>query len=137
MRLIYLSPEFYNKYGNCKEILKKQDRPYVYLEVEIEGTSFAIPFRHHISHKHAFITYDDCGLDYTKAVVISTPDYIGAGTPNVNRDEYKLIRRSEQQIYTGFARYIRIYKRAVKAPENPNNARIIQYSALQYFDELK
>lgn len=71
MRLIYLSQAFYDRYGDCPEILKKRTRPYACLTIRIEEMTVAIPFRHHIAHKYAFRTYGDCGLDYTKAVVIA------------------------------------------------------------------
>lgn len=65
----------------------------------------AIPFRHHIAHKYAFRTYGDCGLDYTKAVVIADERYIDAGRAQIeHRDE-------------------------------PCYSNIIRYSSLQYFEE--
>lgn len=56
MKFILLSDKFYQAYGHLPEVLSKKTRPYACLAVEIDGIQFAIPFRHHIRHKHAFIT---------------------------------------------------------------------------------
>lgn len=89
MKLIVLSPYFYGKYSNCPEILIKPTRPYVCLEVKIDGVPIAIPFRHHIPHKWAFITYGEAGLDYTKAVVIADKRFIGNTEPQIEQREFE------------------------------------------------
>ena len=42
MKLITLSPVFYERYRGCEEILIKQTRPYVCLAVKVDGVTFAI-----------------------------------------------------------------------------------------------
>ena len=76
MKLILLSQEFYDKYGHCKEILQKPSRPYISVEICIDGILYAIPLRHHIRHNNAFITKDESGLDFTKSIVIESDSFI-------------------------------------------------------------
>lgn len=133
MKLITLSASFYERYGNCTEILQKKDRPYYCLTVEVDEQLFAIPLRHHIHHHYAFFTIDEAGLDYTKAVVIENPGEINPTPPWINTEEWRIIRKSENEIFYGFRKYVRQYKRALRTPDNPRSQRLLKYSALQYF----
>ena len=135
MRLILLSNEFYQEYGNCREVLQKPNRPYVCLEMEINGVTYAIPFRHHIKHKYAFITYSEYGLDYTKSVVVVHRRYIACGTPQIDQREFDAIKGNEQKIYRGLCNYIKLYKKAMKFRNSPHYANILRCSALQHFEE--
>lgn len=135
MKLALLSDKFYTEYSGCPEILIKRTRPYACLTIEVDGVLFAIPFRHHILHKYAFITYEDCGLDYTKAVVIKDKSYLSKDTPTVDRKEWDAVRRGESKIIFGFKSYLNQYKRAVRHKDNPRSANILKYSSLQYFEE--
>ena len=76
MELRYLSSLFYQKYKDCTEIMKKgETRPYIILLIEIEKNKFAIPIRTNL-HKtrdcYESNPQTNSGLDYTKAVVISS-----------------------------------------------------------------
>lgn len=133
MKLITLSPLFYQKYGSCPEILTKPTRPYVCLAVVIDGVMFAIPFRHHITHKWAFLTYGKAGLDYSKAVVIAEPGYIGAGTPVIEQREFDALKGKEAVITNGMRKFLAAYKKAVKYSENAHYQAIRTCSSLQYF----
>lgn len=133
LRLIYLSDKFYATYGHCPEILRKDGRPYAFLAVEIEGNRFAVPFRHHIAHKHAFITYDRCGLDYTKAVVIDDESMIAPELPIIEQREFDVLKGKDALISSGMRRYYRLLKNAMQYPDNPHYANILRYSALKYF----
>ena len=135
MKLVLLSDKFYNEYSGCMEILTKRNRPYACVTVEVGGVLFAIPFRHHISHKYAFITYGDCGLDYTKAVVVKDETYLSQQIPIVERKEWDAVRRGEGKILFGFKSYLNQYRRAVRHKDNPRSANILKYSSLQYFAE--
>lgn len=135
MQLKILSKVFYDTYSDCKEILKKSNRPYACLTIEVDGTMFAIPFRHHIKHRHAFHTVGEAGLDYTKAVVISNPIYLSIDTPTIESKEFAIIKREEQKIKYGFKQYLNQYRRAMKHRDNPRSTLILKYSALQYFEE--
>lgn len=83
MKLRILSREFYDTYAGCKEILKKTNRPYACLTIELDGVLFAIPFRHHIRHKYAFHTLGEAGLDFTKAVVITDSRFLTDDHPSI------------------------------------------------------
>lgn len=134
MRLIILSEAFYDEYAGCEQILQKKNRPYVCLEVLIAGHTYAIPFRHHIPHKHAFFTGKECGLDYTKAVLILDKRQIADETPTVSQPEYDAIKDREAMITNGLRKYIALYKKASKNKSNPHYRNILQYSTLQYFE---
>ena len=133
MKLIYLSSAFFTEYKDCTEILQKSNRPYCCLQVLIKGVPYAIPFRHHIAHKHAFRTVGDCGLDYTKAVVISKREYIATEVPYIDQAEFNAIKGKEQQIATGMKNFIKVFKKALQYSSSPHYANIIKYSSLQYF----
>lgn len=133
MKLIRLSEEFYKKYANCSEILKKQTRPYVCLQITINGVVFAIPFRHHINHSHAFFTADKCGLDYTKAVVISDKSEIGTYNVQIEQREYNALKGKESRIHKGMSDYLKLYIKALKYSVNVHYASILRYSSLKYF----
>ncbi len=134
MRLVLLSDKFYAEYQNCPEILQKRNRPYACLTVEVGGVRFAIPFRHHIRHRNAFITYGTCGLDYTKAVVILQEDHLDTVEPTIDRREWNIIRRNEGKILYEFKAFVKQYKRAMRHRDNPRSANLLKYCALQYFE---
>lgn len=135
MKLILLSEEFYKRHAQHKEILQKGSRPYVCLAIKINGCTFAIPLRHHIAHNYAFITYEQCGLDYTKSVIISSARDIAEYEIQINQKEYNALKSHETLIHNGLVRYIKLYKKARKYRDNPHYANILRYSSLQYFDE--
>ena len=133
MKLITLSSHFYNKYSNCREILSKPTRPYACLEVMIDGVRFAIPFRHHIAHKWAYITYDQCGIDYSKAVVISDERFVGSARPIIEQIEFNALKGKDALIESGMRRYLAVYRKAVRYPKNVHYQSIRRCSSLQYF----
>lgn len=136
MKLVYLSDKFYNKFRGCKEILEKQSRPYACVTIVIGQHLVAIPLRHHVEHEYALKTVGDCGLDYTKAVIISDLNYIGTGTPQIENAEFQVIKTQEARIIREMRRYIKLYLKAREHAENPHYAKILQYSTLQYFEEF-
>lgn len=135
MKLKILSEKFYDTYSHCSEILKKENRPYACLTIEFNGILFAIPFRHHIKHNHAFHTIGEAGLDYTKAVVISDMQFLSDDKPSIESKEFAIIKREENKIRYGFFKYVNQYKRAMKHLDNPRSANILKYGTLQYFEE--
>ncbi|MBR2189286.1 MAG: hypothetical protein IJ860_07775 [Eubacterium sp.] len=134
MKLIILSNEFYSKYGHCKEILKKKDRPYYCVSIKIDGHLFAIPLRHHIRHAYGFLTVGDAGLDYTKAVLVDDPSFIASDKPKIDSREWNILRSNEDLIFKGFSRYLRQYKRGLLKADNPRSIKLMKFSTLQYFD---
>lgn len=137
MRFVYLSEKFYDKYGGYSEIMQKKSRPYACLAVEIDGITFAIPFRHHINHRYSFITKNSQGLDYSKAVVIEDIEYISAVPAWVESDDFKSIKKREKAVEKGMERYYRLYLKSLKYADNPKYSSIINYSSLKYFIKLQ
>ena len=135
MRYIYLTDVFYAAHANRNEILTKSTRPYVCLEITIEGVTFAIPLRHNIQHKYAFITRGAAGLDYTKAVVISDPAQVSAVKPQIEQADFNALKGKERRIHRDLVNYITLYKKAFKYRTNPHYANILKYSTLKYFHQ--
>lgn len=135
MKLIILTRDFYTEHNQHEEILKKQDRPYACLTVKLDGILFAIPFRHHIKHRYAFHTLGDAGLDFTKAVVITEKRYIASDKPTIESKEYAIVKKEEQKIRYKFKSFLHQYRRAMKHRDNPRSAKLLKYSALQYFED--
>lgn len=136
MKLAYLSSVFYNLHPKDKypEMLHKEERPYICLTVEVDGRDYAIPIRHHVSHKYGFNTIGERGLDYTKAVLIESESYISGDAPIIDTVEWRKIQMNKNLIYTGFSKYLRDYKHALAHRAHLRNDNIIKYSALQYFE---
>lgn len=135
MQLKLLSEKFYDTYSYCDEILKKENRPYACFTVELDGSIFAIPFRHHIKHGHAFHTLGEAGLDYTKSVIITDELFFSDDKPTIESKEFAIVKRNEHKIRYGLTKYINQYKRAMKHRDNPRSKNILRYSALKYFEE--
>lgn len=133
MKLITLSAHFYHTYAGCAEILTKPTRPYACLAVKIDGVQFAIPFRHHITHKWSYITQGQCGLDYSKAVVLSDISFIGNATPIIEQAEFNALKGKDVLIENGMRRYLAAYRKAICYPNNPHYQSIRKCSSLQYF----
>lgn len=133
LRLITLSDYFFDSYAGCTEILQKRSRPYACLEVSIDGIPFAVPFRHHISHGWAYITYDRCGLDYTKAIVLADKRFVGSEDVSIEQREFDALKGKEHRIVSGMRKYLAVYKKSVQYADNPRYDRIRLCSTLQYF----
>lgn len=108
-RFVFLSADFYQRYplSQYPEIEQKKTRPYIQVYIEINGIKFAIPLRSDIHHPHVLWTdkRNHCGVDFSKAVVITDEKYIDK------------------------------YKRAKMEPEKSVNKVLLKYSTLQYFEE--
>lgn len=99
-KIVFLTNSFYQDHPNppFKEMEQKQNRPYIVFLVEIEGHTWATPFRSHIRHRHAFFTdaKNKCGIDYSKAVVVDKPEYIDQQVrPHLRQNEYEALRGNE------------------------------------------
>lgn len=134
MKLIFLSDKFYDRHKNCKEILQKPERPYACLGVRIDRLLFAVPFRHHISHKYAFIIDGESGLDYTKAVMIRDQSDISDRQPWIDQKSFNAVKGKEANIKKGMENYLKLYRKARKYKDNPHYRFILQCSALSHFD---
>ena len=88
MAFFYLTPEFYEKYKNCKEILQKQKRPYAVHLIRCNNLTFAIPVRSNINHNFSYKTIGNKGLDFTKTVIITDEKYLSDNKAVINHEEY-------------------------------------------------
>ena len=139
-RFVFLSKKFYNTYPTSQypEIEQKENRPYIQVCVEIDGVQYAIPLRSDIHHPHVFWTdkANNCGVDFSKAVVIKEADYIDSlKEPHLRQNEFDALRGKDYKIKTKMAKYIADYKKAKQDLSKPINQTLVKYSTLQYFEK--
>lgn len=140
LKAVFLTDAFYRAYPKSKysEIEEKTDRPYIRIKVVVNGVVWGIPMRSNISHKYAVWTdkENSCGLDLTKAVVITKPaKYISNVTPHIRDNEFKVLKQlNEYDISQKFQKYIKDYKRAKTAQNVKRNRELVSFSTLQYFE---
>ena len=137
--LVFLSQNFYNEYPpeSYPEMQRKPNRPYLVIIVEVRNLTFAIPLRHHIAHNYSFITNrpERWGLDYSKAVVISRPDFIERPKTRsimIERSEYDKITENYKNIQKKFECFLDFYEKSV-LKGTPLSEPVLKYSSLQYF----
>ena len=137
MQFIFLSKDFYNDFKGFTEIEQKPTRPYIQIVIKVNGTLFAIPMRSNINHKNAFFTdkKNKCGVDFSKAVVITDNKYIDLSrSPYIRPNEFKALQGKDFEIEKGMLKYINLYKKALKSPDIARNKLLLKYSTLQYFE---
>lgn len=133
MEFYLLTTEFYNDFIECKEILKKENRPYTIYLLELNNLTFAIPIRHNIKHNHSIKTLKNQGLDFTKSVIITKKEYIGENKVFIDEKEYQILYPKAYLIKTKLETYIEAYKKAYKRQDIPRNKKLCEMSTLQYF----
>ena len=141
MKFNRLSAAFYVQFGHYEEILTKEERPYYVLLLELDGLTYAIPLRSHITHPYCFIADKACGqksgLDYSKAIVITDIDaYIDPAPVTIRQKEYNVFKKQEYLIKRQFSSYVILYKKEVyRRRVNPMlpEAALCRYSTLKYF----
>ena len=99
-QILRLTDQFYSSYPNppYKEILEKKQRAYNCILFQSHYDYFiCIPYRSEIKHTYAFrfkhskrSQMHRSGLDYTKLVIISKPEYVDCKNAIIDNDEYKL-----------------------------------------------
>lgn len=137
MNFFFLTKEFYDDYRSCPEIEQKIDRPYIMVGVKVGRVRFAVPLRSHIKHKYVLWTDEEnrCGLDFSKAIVLTKPKYIDRSRkPYIRPNEFNSLRGKERIIEMKMEQYIAAYKKAKQRIDVPRNQIICRYSTLQYFD---
>ena len=136
-----LSAAFYAQFSRCEEILTKEERPYYVLLLELDGLTYAIPLRSHITHPYCFITDSSTGqksgLDYSKAVVITdAAQYIDPAPVTIRQHEYNFLKQREYFIKKQFSSYVASYKKEIrrrqKNPALPVST-LCRYASLKYF----
>lgn len=48
LKLVFLTKEFYAAYKNCPELEQKESRPYIRIQVSVNGVLWGIPLGSHI-----------------------------------------------------------------------------------------
>ena len=136
-----LTTAFYTQFSHCEEILTKEERPYYVLLLELEGLTYAIPLRSHITHKFCHIADNingqNSGLDYSKAVVITDlSNYIDPTPVTIRQNEFNILKKHEYLIEKQFTSYVKSYKKLIirrqKNPTLPVSS-LCRYSTLKYF----
>lgn len=139
LKTVFLTNEFYKAHENHSEIEQKKTRPYIRIQIMIDGVLWGIPLRSHIKHEHVIWTNKEegCGIDFSKAVVIEKPDeYISDIQPHIRSDEFKVLKKlDEYRIQQKMKQYIRDYRKAKEKPNIPRNKDLLKYSTLQYFEQ--
>lgn len=138
-RFIFLSNDFYNDYPTSQypEIEQKSNRPYIQLLTTINGVQYAIPLRSNINHPHVLWTdkKNHCGLDFSKAVVITDMKYIDfTRTPHIRQNEFNALRGKDFKILQRMILYVSDYK-ASKEKDDPISKNLVEKSTLQYFEQ--
>ena len=140
MKFHRLSAAFYKQFSFYEEILTKEDRPYYVLLLEMDGITYAIPLRSHITHSYSFIADNSAGLnsglDYSKAVVITNSTQFDPSPVTIRQNEYNIFKKREFVIKKQFSSYVVRYKKEVcrrlKNPVLPVSS-LCRYSSLKYF----
>ena len=139
LNAVFLTEEFYRAYEKCAEIEQKKTRPYIMVEVFVDGVLWGVPLRSHITHEYVIWTDKEngCGIDFTKAVVIEKPDeYISDNAPHIRPNEFKVLKTIDAySVSQKMKQYIKAYKKAKQCRTVPRNKRLVQFSTLQYFEE--
>lgn len=133
IKFYYLTRSFYETYKNCKEILKKADRPYAVHIFKYNNLTIAIPMRSKINHSFCIKTIGKKGLDFTKAVVITNPDYITDYIAYINSKEYFKLNKKSAFIEKKWEAFLKTYQKALQTPNTNKNRIILSNSSLQYF----
>ena len=139
--LNYLSDEFYKKYSskNYPEIEHKASRPYLVMLVKIDSNTFAIPFRTNIRHRYCYKfkqsnrdTQTVTGLDYTKAVIVNSINFIG-DKATIDNKEFVELNNKYFFILKQFKKYVDGYRDFVNRKLNQYENKRYQFSTLKYF----
>lgn len=139
--LKYLSDAFYKKYNKTRypEIENKENRPYMVMLVKLDENTFAIPFRTNIRHKNCYkfhetsrSTISATGLDFSKAVIVNNPEYIGESA-NIDDKEYVELNDRYVFIIKKFITYVNGYKKYASGQVSEYQAQKYKYTTLQYF----
>ena len=138
LKLVFLTKKFYTDYATCTEIEQKETRPYIRIQIVVNGVLWAIPLRSHINHPHVIWTDKEnaCGIDFSKAVVVAKPGkYISAIEPHIRPHEFRVLKQiDEYRVSQKMQQYIKEYKKAKIKPDIPRNQKLLQCSTLQYFE---
>lgn len=140
-KLNYLSSKFYTKYDpvTYPEIEHKDNRPYMVVLVKIDRNTFAIPFRTNITHNNCYkfknssrTTHSVTGLDYTKAVIVNSSEYIGAPA-RIDDKEYVELNKNCSFIIKQFKKFIADYIEFINGKQSYYASKKFKFTTLKYF----
>ena len=137
MKFCFLTDDFFELYKNCKEIEKKNNRPYATVcLLRYNNLYFAIPIRHNIKHQYAIFTDKEKtkGLDLSKTLIIKDLKYIIQNkTAFISQTEYSQLITKEAFILSKLNSYIKKYIKALEHQEIKKNYLLCSMSCLKYF----
>jgi len=132
-----LTDDFFELYKNCKEIEKKNNRPYATVcLLRYNNLYFAIPIRYNIKHQYAIFTDKEKtkGLDLSKTLIIKDLKYIIQNkTAFISQTEYSQLITKEAFILSKLNSYIKKYIKALEHQEIKKNYLLCSMSCLKYF----
>lgn len=145
-----LSNKFIQDYpaSTYPELMHKLGRPYTCLLIDTHENYFiCVPFRSSINHKNAYFFKGTVrsqktrsGLDYSKIIISSNPDYIdSSSTAVVDQDEYNEMMMHLPQIVTEAVTYVDTYISHITGikPLHPRQlSRQYGFSTLPYFHDI-
>lgn len=145
-QILNLTEIFYKNYPSEKyhELLQKNKRAYNCLLVETHyGYYICIPFRTEITHKYAYKFQDsvrskghNSGLDYTKMIIVSNPEYISSKDAVVDHDEYIEVVKNINEIVEQALDYLEEYINWFHGKSKLSKKKYVKrykYSTLKYF----
>lgn len=123
------------------EIENKPTRPYVVLIIDIQGNKYALPFRTHIRHKYCYkfknsnrATDSATGIDFSKAVIVNDPKYIGDPT-QIDNKEYVELANKFYFIISKFTNYLQGYIKFRTNGGDEFAEKKYKFTTLKYFDK--
>ena len=138
-----LSLSFYVAYPATQytEIEYKPSRPYIVMIVKIDGNRFALPFRTNIRHNYCYKfkstgreTLSSTGIDFTKAVIVNDPKFIGEETM-IDNKEYVELMNKFYFIINKFKQYLNGYIKYRKQGGDSFTAQKYRFTTLKYFEK--
>ena len=107
--------------------------------VKIDSNTFAIPFRTNIRHRYCYKfkqsnrdTQTVTGLDYTKAVIVNSINFIG-DKATIDNKEFVELNNKYFFILKQFKKYVDGYRDFVNGKLNQYENKRYQFSTLKYF----
>ena len=135
MKFRFLTDDFFEKYSNCPKPERKNNRPYAHTcIIEMHNQKFAIPIRHHITHKYVIFTDKDTtkGLDLSKTVIVDDKYIDYSKIAYISSNEYNILINKKHYVKEKLRSYIKMYKKALKNNNTPRNKYLCEKSTLQY-----
>jgi protein AbiQ len=142
MELRKLTDDAYSKFSQLPQFLKKKDRGYGLVPIEIDGYIFAIPLRSNLNHAYGMKTLFDKkekvwkGLDYSKALVLKDNELLKEAFKTKDQDEFDKIKSNEEKIKKEFLSYLNGYKKLISSGGDISKNPRYKFTTLQYFDEI-